>query len=371
MFQLEDEIQAQVASAARHSAQKAIAHARSQAAFDAVQAFVGWLQTFGLLAAGLLLFSRGYLLVGAVWAIVHLQGNASYLFEYFGQFITSMQKGLASGHRVLEILDQPTEKETIVSLLPPRQATAVLEDVSFSYAGGDRSTLQAISLVAEAGSLVALVGPSGSGKSTLLKLLIGFYLPDAGRLSVGGLLLNPESLQDIRRMIAYVPQDAYLFSGTIRENIAYGRPEAVESEIVEAARSANAHDFILEQPQGYETEVGEGGANLSGGQRQRIAIARALLRNAPLLLLDEATSAIDSESEGLVQEALDGLMRGRTTIAVAHRLSTVEHADTIYVLDKGTITEQGTHATLIASGGLYRHLYDLQFVRSTKDAASR
>jgi len=366
MFRLEGEVQSRYASAADRAAQRTIAHARSQAAFDAVQGIIGWFQSFGSLALGLYLFSQGELLVGAVWAIVHIQGNASYLFDYLGRFLTSIQRGLAGGRRILEVLDLPAESDgdgTGTS----REASIALRDVSFSYADeGDRPALRSVSICARRGEVVALVGPSGGGKSTLLKLLLGFYAAAEGEIRLGGIPICDRSLHELRRLTAYVPQDAYLFSGTIRDNIGYGRPSATEAEIVEAAKAANAHGFILEQPDGYETDVGEGGSYLSGGQRQRIAIARALLRDAPILLLDEATSALDSESERLVQDALDVLMEGRTTIAVAHRLSTIEHADRIYVLDGGRVVEEGRHDDLHRADGLYRRLHDLQCVSSNR-----
>jgi ATP-binding cassette subfamily B protein len=194
---------------------------------------------------------------------------------------------------------------------------------------------------------------------------MGHYPVPQGRISVFGKLLHTFSLRELRDRFAFVPQDAYLYSGSVLENIRYGKPGASEEEIISAAKASYAHDFIQELPDGYHTLVGERGARLSGGQRQRIAIARALLKNAPVLLLDEATSSLDSESEEMVQQALQVLMRGRTTIAIAHRLSTIEQSDTIYVMDEGRLVEQGRHAELVGKGGLYSHLYQLQF----KDAA--
>jgi len=367
MFRLEETIHRAYADASDGAAQRTIDHARSQAAFDAVQVLLRWLQRIGALGLGLFFFSRGELLVGAVWAIVQLQTNASYLFDYFGQFLTNIQRGLAGGRRILETLDLPAEKDETTTKPPAsREASVVVRDVSFAYGeNGGRSALQSVTVVAKPGEVVALVGSSGSGKSTLIRLLLGFYTPMEGEIRIGGVPVSDSSIHSFRQSMAYVPQDAYLFSGTIAENIGYGRPGATQEEIVEAAKAANAHGFIVEQPDGYETDVGEGGSNLSGGQRQRIAIARALLRDAPILLLDEATSALDSESERLVQEALDVLMRGRTTIAVAHRLSTIEHADRIYVLDDGCVMEEGTHDDLHAADGLYRRLHDLQFAPAT------
>ena len=368
MFQLEGTLHSEYAAATDGAARNTIAHARAQAAFEVAQGLLDWIQRFGTLAMGLMLYSRGYLLVGAVWAIVHMQGNASFLFTSIGQFITGIQRGLTGGQRVFEILDGPEEPAPADAL--PKGAVSVeaslcLDAVSFSYAEqGEDFVLRDLSLNVMPGSAVALVGPSGGGKSTVLKLLLGFHVPQAGAVRIGGIPITDQTLHRLRDQTAYVPQNAYLFTGTIEENIGYGRLGATHEEIVAAAVAAHAHDFILEQPDGYHTQVGEQGGLLSGGQRQRIAIARALLKDAPILLLDEATSALDSESEQQVQAALDVLMQGRTTVAVAHRLSTIEHADRILVLDAGQIVEQGSHTELLAAGGPYRRLHELQFAGS-------
>jgi ABC-type multidrug transport system fused ATPase/permease subunit len=234
------------------------------------------------------------------------------------------------------------------------------QNVYFSYADG-RSTLQGITFDIQEGHVAAVVGPSGSGKSTIFRLLMDYYPVKSGSVSILGKALHSYALRDLRNLFAFVPQDAYLYTGTVMENIRYGRPDASEDEITAAATAAYAHQFIQELPEGYQTLVGERGARLSGGQRQRVAIARALLKKAPFLLLDEATSALDSESETLVQQALDVLMRGRTTIVIAHRLSTIENADIIYVVDNGRVVERGKHQELIGKEGLYHHLYELQF----------
>jgi subfamily B ATP-binding cassette protein MsbA len=230
-------------------------------------------------------------------------------------------------------------------------------DVGFAYHPDAGPTLAHVDLDIPAGRKIALVGPSGAGKSTIFNLLLRFYECDSGVIAIDGQDIRKVTLASLRQAIALVTQDAILFDESVADNIALGRPGASQAEIETAARNAAAHDFILEMPQGYDTRVGEGGLKLSGGQRQRIAIARAMLRGAPILLLDEATSALDTESERQVQEALARLMKGRTTIVVAHRLSTVLDADRIYVLDKGTVVESGSHAELSAQGGLYACLY--------------
>jgi ABC-type multidrug transport system fused ATPase/permease subunit len=219
---------------------------------------------------------------------------------------------------------------------------------------------------AQPGQQVALVGSSGSGKSTIAALLQQFYLPVQGTISFDGKPASEYSLTELRSQMAFVPQEVILFGGTIRENIAYGKPGATEEEINQAATQANAIHFIKSFPDGMETVVGERGIQLSGGQRQRIAIARAVLRNPTILILDEATSSLDSESERQVQDALDKLMKGRTSIVIAHRLSTIRNADKILVLEKGVIREEGTHDALIASGGLYKRLSELQFERDVE-----
>jgi ATP-binding cassette subfamily B protein len=219
-----------------------------------------------------------------------------------------------------------------------------------------------VSLEARRGERIALVGPSGAGKSTVIALLLRFYDPDSGRISIGGRDIRELDPADVRARMAMVPQEVLLFGGTIRENIAYGRPAATEEEIRDAAGRANCAEFIERFPERYDTLVGDRGVKLSGGQRQRIAIARAFIRNPEILLLDEATSSLDSESEGLIQQALETLLAGRTAFIIAHRLATVRKCDRIYVLDGGRVTESGTHETLIQrSGGTYRRLAELQF----------
>src|ERR1051325_3993697 len=275
----------------------------------------------------------------------------------------SLEQALAAAHHVWEGMDEdiaipekPDGKE-----LRPLTSEIELRDVSFGYANESRSVLKEVSLKIKTGTMVALVGESGGGKSTLTKLLPRFHDPTSGSVLWDGVDLKDAKLSSLRHHIALVTQETVLFNDTVRHNIAYGKPEATEAEIQNAATVAFAHDFIQEMPNGYETIVGERGIFLSGGQRQRLAIARAILVNAPVLVLDEATSALDAESERLVQQAIANLVRNRTTIVIAHRLSTVRRADVIVVMEGGRIIEMGTHSELLARNGQYRRLYELQF----------
>jgi subfamily B ATP-binding cassette protein MsbA len=275
----------------------------------------------------------------------------------------SMEQALAAAHHVWEIMDEHAElvEKKGARELQPLVRAIELKNVSFGYANEERSVLREVSLEIPAGSMVALVGESGGGKSTLTKLLPRFHDPVSGGVFWDGVDLRDATLASLRGQIALVTQETVLFNDTVRHNIAYGKPDATEAEIEEAARVAFAHDFIMELPQSYETIVGERGIFLSGGQRQRLAIARSLLVDAPVLILDEATSALDAESERFVQQAIANLVRNRTTIVIAHRLSTIRRANTIVVMEGGRITEIGTHAELLARGGQYRRLYELQF----------
>ncbi len=279
-----------------------------------------------------------------------------------GRFPVDVQNGLVGASLIYEVLDAPLKDASTHGLpaLEVRRGRVRVEGAAFGYRPG-QPVIRGLELVAEPDQTTALVGPSGGGKSTILGLIQRFHAPDSGRITIDGQDAGEVDLASLRDSIAFVSQDVFLFRGAIRDNIALGRPGAAQGEIEAAARKANAHDFIMRFPDGYDANVGEQGLQLSGGQRQRIAIARALLKDAPILLLDEPTAALDSESEREVQSALDALRRGRTTIVVAHRLQTIIGADRIYVIEDGRAVESGSHDELIAKDGAYRAFFAAQF----------
>lgn len=315
---------------------------------------------------GATLVSAGEISVGDLTTYILYSMFVAGSMGSFPELYAGIQRALGASERVIEILNeksediQVTEEDKVIG--KRIQGKLTFEDVAFAYpTRSDVQTLKNISFTVDAGQKVAIVGPSGTGKSTIASLILQFYRPQQGIIYYDDEPAYSYSLTDIRNQVAIVPQDVLLFGGTIRENINYGKLEANAESVVEAAKRANAHEFIMSFPDGYDTIVGERGVKLSGGQRQRIAIARALLKDPAILILDEATSSLDSESERLVQEALEELMKGRTSIIIAHRLSTIKNADNILVIEDGKVVDSGNHIDLLTKGsGLYHYLYTLQ-----------
>ena len=327
---------------------------------------------FGAIVAvvwfGVRLSISGEMSVGQLISFVLYSTFVGASFGGIAELYAQIQKAIGATERVFELLDESPEKINSVqnAVTQKIKGDVTFKNVGFSYPSRKEiKVLKDVNFTAQFGQKIAIVGPSGTGKSTIASLLLRFYNVDSGEILVDGKNIYDFDLEQLRGNMSIVPQDVILFGGTIKENIAYGKPDATEAEIVLAAKHANAYNFVESFPEKFETLVGERGIKLSGGQRQRIAIARALLKNPSILILDEATSSLDSESEKLVQEALEILMEGRTSIIIAHRLSTIRSADQILVLDNGTISEQGTHQELITlENGIYKNLSNLQFSNS-------
>ena len=325
--------------------------------------FMSWNLFFqGMMYLVTLVFG-GYLIARGLMDVADLAMYALYIgifispIQILVELIEMMQKGLAGFRRFLDVMETEPDIEDAPDAKPLTDVKGHVryEDVSFHYSDDDTPVLSHVSFDIPAGKSIALVGPSGSGKTTICSLLPRFYDVTGGRITIDGKDVRTLTLKSLRSQIGMVQQDVYLFSGTIRENIAYGKPGASEEEIMEAARRANIHEFISELPDGYDTFVGERGARLSGGQKQRISIARVFLKNPPILILDEATSALDNESERWIQKSLEELSEGRTTITIAHRLSTIRNADEIIVITEDGIAERGTHEQLLEQNGIYAH----------------
>lgn len=305
---------------------------------------------------------NGSITAGSLVAFLTYAVNISNPIKRLSRVIGNIQKALAAAQRVFDVLDLPEviKNAPDAKQLPKVKGDVRFNDVSFAY-NENEEVLSHVSFEVKPGEMIAFVGPSGAGKSTVASLLPRFYDATSGSITIDGEDIRKVTLNSLREQVGIVPQETVLFNGSVYDNILYGRLDATREEVEAAAKAANAHDFIMQLPNGYETMLGDRGMNISGGQRQRISIARAILKNPQILILDEATSALDTESERVVQEALDRLMVGRTSFVIAHRLSTIKNADKIMVLEKGQLIEQGTHDALMAMDGLYAHLYKIQY----------
>ena len=328
---------------------------------------MGWNLFFQGMMYLVTLVYGGYLIAQGLMAPGDLAMYALYIgifispIQILVELIETIQKGLSGFRRFLDVLETEPDIEDAPDAkdLTNVHGRVCYEDVSFHYSDDDTPVLSNVSFEIPAGRSIALVGPSGSGKTTICSLLPRFYDVTGGRITIDGQDVRTLKLKSLRKQIGMVQQDVYLFSGTIRENIAYGKPGASMEEIIEAAKRANIHEFIEELPDGYDTFVGERGTRLSGGQKQRISIARVFLKNPPILILDEATSALDNESERWIQKSLEELSKDRTTITIAHRLSTIRNADEIIVITEDGIAERGTHESLLEKGGIYARYYNM------------
>jgi subfamily B ATP-binding cassette protein MsbA len=363
-FTAEDDVSGRYARAVRESYAKALRRAGLRALFVPFVTFVGFGTIAVVMWVGGRLVLSGEMTIGDLVSFLLYTLVVAGAIGSFTGLYSELQEALGASQRIFELLDEPAEVHEPPHPVTPEvlDGTIRFEGVSFAYPGRGLEVLSGVDLSISSGETVALVGPSGAGKSTFTHLIPRFHDATEGRVLVDGVDVRDQDLDDLRGAMAAVPQDVQLFSGTVAENLRVGKPNATEAELEEACRVANAHDFIAGFPDGYDTVVGERGVQLSGGQRQRVAIARAVLADPRVLILDEATSSLDAESEALVQEALERLMVGRTTIVIAHRLSTVLAADRIVVLAGGAIVEEGSHEELIALGGLYAELSERQLV---------
>ncbi len=338
-----------------------IKRVHTQSTISSLNTLSGFISFGGLMCVGAYLAIKYNMPLGIIIASIQLQNGLRNFTNSLGTYVTGIQTALAAGDRVLEVLDQEEEPLSYDLETTTMTTNSLIEMNQLSFKYDDEFILNNLSLRIPKGKMIAIVGPTGGGKTTLFKIILNFFKPTSGDYFINGKPICEQTIQEIRKLLAYVPQDAYLFTGTIASNILHGKKDASKEEMIQAAKIANCHEFIMELEHGYDTMVGEKGSQLSGGQRQRVAIARAVLKDAPILLLDEATSSLDTESEIQVQEALNHLMVGKTTLVIAHRLQTIQNADEILVLKNGMIVEQGTHADLLAINGVYKNLYEKQF----------
>jgi ABC-type multidrug transport system fused ATPase/permease subunit len=333
--------------------------------FPAIR-FFGAMGTVIVLGVGSIMVVNGQLTLGTLVAFLAYIATIYDPINRLTEVDNIFQEAIAAGERIFELLDEVTEVKDAPNAidLPAIQGELIFDQVHFRYGEGDQ-VLHAINFTMAPGEMVALVGPSGAGKTSIANLICRFYDPFKGHVSVDSYNLRNIKLSSLRRQVAVVLQDSFLFNNTIAENLYYGKPDATEDELIAAARAANAHEFIMQLPDGYDTEIGERGVRLSGGQKQRLALARAILADPRILILDEATSSVDAEAEYLIQQALERVLKGRTALVIAHRLSTIRNADKIIVLDRGRIAEIGNHEDLMQRGGLYNQLYQRQMEMAT------
>jgi subfamily B ATP-binding cassette protein MsbA len=335
---------------------------RLRAAYEPIIDFLNYVGLAIVLVFGAWLAMKNQMTVGTIVAFIAYLRLLQNPIRHFSRIINTIQQSAAAYERIMEVLNTKAEiieKKGAITL-PPLRGHIAFNKISFAYSN-ESAVLDAFSLELEAGKVTALVGSSGSGKSTIAHLIARFYDPQAGEITIDGYSLKDVTLDSLREQIGIVSQDIVLFNGSIGENIRYGKHDATEADVIAAAKAANAGSFIESFPQGYDTQIGERGVKLSGGQKQRLSIARAILKNPRVIILDEATSSLDTESEQHIQDALAHLLRGRTCLVIAHRLSTIQQADQIYVLEQGSIVENGTHDELLRRQGRYSQLYELQF----------
>ena len=333
--------------------------------FPAIR-FFGAMGTVIVLGVGSIMVVKDQLSLGTLVAFIAYIASIYDPINRLTEVDNIFQEAIAAGERIFELLDETMEVKDAPDAIevPVIQGAMVFDQVHFQYGSGDQ-VLHDISFTMAPGEVVALVGPSGAGKTSIANLICRFYDPVRGHVSVDGYNLRRIKLTSLRRQVAVVLQDSFLFNNTIAENLHYGKPDATKDALIAAARAANAHDFIMQLPDGYDTEIGERGVKLSGGQKQRLALARAILADPRILILDEATSSVDAEAEYLIQQALERVLKGRTALVIAHRLSTIRNADKIIVLDRGRIAEVGNHEELMQRGGLYNQLYQRQMDLTT------